>query len=226
MAFKARPLRVVSARYADMRLVFRGEHIRLKLHHHSVFTKLNLPYLFISGPLLRRHRRQLLRAQFRKFHFLLAGRRKAIIQIDPAVVVRKHSRIERHIFPQNRAVMQIFRILYMPVERKGPCRGIAHSNTDFRVKAKAIIKVIPAVRPLRHVRRPKLHAAIRIGRVLIFPVNDALISPVLKIVYRGGPRHIILLTVSGSLRLVVRAVYVYPAVKNVGLPVRHIFRKR
>ena len=49
--------------------------------------------------------------------FLTAG--YTYTEIDPAVVVRKRSRIERHIFPQNRAVMQIFRILYMPVERKG-----------------------------------------------------------------------------------------------------------
>ena len=122
--------------------------------------------------------------------------------------------------------MQIFRILYMSVKFKGSGRGIAHRDADFRVKAKAIVKVIPAVRPLRHVGRPELHTALRIGGVLILPVDNALISPVLKIVHRGGPCHVILLAVSGSLRLIMGTVYVHPSVKNVRLAVRYILRKR
>lgn len=52
--------------------------------------------------------------------------------------------------------------------------------------------------PLCHIRFPELHFTIRIGRILVFPVNHTLISPVPQVIHRGGPCHIVLLTVGSS----------------------------
>ena len=85
---------------------------------------------------------------------------------------------------------------------------------------------VSAVRPHRHVRCIQTHIAVRIQRILRFPVNHSFITPIPQIIRRSGPAYIIIQTVCMAAETVMGAVNIDSVIKYIRFSVRDIFPGR
>ena len=158
MSFKSGTCGMVTAGNQHAGRFLQGEHIGFQFGDHAVFTELNIHQPFHRCAARFGDLFQLLFGQFGELHFLFGGRRKAIVEIHPSIVIGQHRRVKRHEFPQDLTVG----IMDMAVKCKRSGGRIADRNPDLGIEGEAIIQIIPSIRAASDIRRPELHLIIRI----------------------------------------------------------------
>ena len=155
----------------------------------------------------------------------VANRTEARIQIC-ILSFCHHARIKLWFIPFFFSQTCAVRIMDISVEFIFACRRIAHRHGYHRYLIQDIIEIVSAVRPHRHVRCIQTHIAVRIQRILRFPVNHSFITPVPQIIRRSGPAYIIIQTVCMAAETVMGAVNIDSVIKYIRFSVRDIFPGR
>ena len=147
---------------------------------------------------------------------------KAGIQIG-FVTLGQHAGIKLRLVAGPLAQAHTVFVLHIPQEFETSRRGIAHGHGHEAHLVIHVIQIVASIGALCHVGRVEAHAAICVAGVRVAGINHALTPPVGKVVYRGGPAHIIAHAENTAVEKVVGTVHVHPAAEHVGLAVRNIF---
>ena len=153
----------------------------------------------------------------------VAAEGKAGVQVQPPVLIHETAGVELEgLSPlaDRGAVL----VLHVAVEFVFPRWLVAHRHRDHFGAAHEIVEVIPPVRTLYHVRGGQAvgHPDPGGGGVLLPLEDTAVIGPVPQIVHRGGPAHVVPQAEVDAVEQIVGAVYVHPAVHDVGLGVWNV----
>ena len=129
----------------------------------------------------------------------------------------------------------------------GAAGRVADSDADLGQKVKAIVQIISLVRPLRHIRCPqgvdttgvevrrflwlnaeekplrwRICGNILIHRILILPIDNALITPLCQVIHRRRPAHIIIQAETRHVETIMTPVEIEPLAEHMRFSVRNI----
>ena len=106
-------------------------------------------------------------------------------------VLRQHRRVKLRLVPRGKSQQRTVRVVYISVKLIRPRRGVAYRHGYEIHIAEHVVQIIPPVRPDGHIRGVKVALQVAVVRVLILPIDHALITPLPQVVRRGRPADVI-----------------------------------
>ena len=149
-------------------------------------------------------------------------RREAGVEVHTPVVIHQRTGVERELIPGSAAPLAPVGITDMAVVFIRALRLITDRHAHASKEIIGVIEVIAPVHALHHVRREQQADAQLIQRVLLFLVDNALVTPRGQIVHRRGVAHIVVDAEDSGVKAVVRAVHIHPIAEDMRLTVRDV----
>ena len=177
-----------------------GHHVTFQLHHHTAVI----------------------------FQFVKAagnGRCRGIeagIEVNAAVVIHQHTGVKGKLISFLPAPDGAILIMDVTIKPVGSGRFLCNGNANHPHKVKGIVQVKFPIRALHHIRRKQQTDAQSVFGVLVLLEDNPLIAPVLQVLHRSRPAHIVTHAENGGIKMVVGTVYINAVAKHTGLAIRDI----